>query len=68
MKTLVRAGQDRAARCRGELADDRGAGRVSSASDAERCLTAPPARDAPPNADPFGPSDPRYTYLTRTYD
>ena len=59
---------DRAARRRGELARDRRSRRVFSAIDAQRRLNARPARAARTKAYPFGPSDPRYGYLTRTYD
>jgi hypothetical protein len=68
VKTMKRAEHDRAVRWRGELARDRGPRRVSSVIDAQRRLTAQMARDARTEADPFGPSDPRYAYLTRTYD
>lgn len=67
-KTVTRTEQDRAARRRGELARDRGSRRVSSAIDAQRRLHARRERGTPTKADPVGPSDPRYAYLTRTYD
>ena len=65
---MTRIEQGRAARRRGELARDRGSRRVSSVIDAQRRLNTRPARGAPTKADPVGPSDPRYAYLTRTYD
>ena len=59
---------DRAARRRGELARDHGSRRVPLAIDAQRRLTVQSARDNRTKRDPVGPSDPRYAYLTRTYD
>ena len=60
--------RDRAARRRGELARDHGSRRVPLAIDAQRRLTVQSARDNRTKPDPAGPSDPRYAYLTRTYD
>jgi hypothetical protein len=65
---MTRTELDRATRRRSELARDRGLERISSAIDAQRRLTAQAARDARTTADPFGPSDPSYAYLARTYD
>jgi len=42
--------------------------RVSSAIDAQRRLNARRADGTGTKADPFGPSDPRYAYLTRSHD
>jgi hypothetical protein len=66
VKTMTRTDHDWAARRREELARDRGSRRVSSAIDARRRLTARATRHVRTN--PLGPSDPRYAYLTRTYD
>jgi hypothetical protein len=66
VKTMTRTEHHRAARRREELARDRGLRRVSSAIDAQRRFTARAARDD--RANPLGPSDPRYAYLTRTYE
>jgi hypothetical protein len=63
---MTRIEQGRAARRRGELARDRGSRRVSSAIDAQRRLTARPARNTRTTADPLGPRDPRYAYRERT--
>jgi hypothetical protein len=68
VRTMTRTEHDRAGRGRGELARDRGSRRVTSVIDAQRRLTARAARDAETKAHSFGPSDPRYGYLTRTYD
>jgi hypothetical protein len=65
---MMRTGHDRAVRPRRELARDQRSGRVRVASDAERRLAARAARDGAITAEVFGPSDPRYAYLTRTYD
>jgi hypothetical protein len=68
VETMTRTQRDWAARRRGELAGDHGSRRVSSAMDAQRRLKARPARGTRTKADPVGPSDPRYAYLTRTYN
>lgn len=65
---MMRTEHDQAARRRGELARDRRSRRVFAAIDAQRRLNARPARATRTKAYPFGPSDPRYGYLTRTYD
>ena len=59
---------DRAARRRGELARDHQSRRVPLAIDAQRRLTARSGREKRTELDLAGPSNPRYTYLTRTYD
>ena len=68
VKMMTRTEQNWAARRRGELARDRGSRRVSSAIDAQRRMNTRPARGTRTKADPFGPIDPRYAYLTRTHD
>ena len=65
---MTRTEHDRAARRRGELARDRGPRRVPLAIDAQRRLTARSAREERTKPDPAGPRDPRFAYLTRTYD
>jgi hypothetical protein len=60
--------QDLAARRRGELNRDRGARRLSQAVDAQRHLNARRTGSTRTKADPHGPSDPSYAYLTRSYD
>ncbi len=68
VKAMTHTEHDRAARRRGELSRDHGSWRVPLAIDAQRRLTARSARDNRTNPDPAGPSDPRFAYLTRTYD
>ena len=65
---MTRTQQDWAARRRGELARDHRPRRVSAAIDTQRRLNAQPSRGTRTKADSVGPSDPRYAYLTRTYD
>jgi hypothetical protein len=47
---------------------DRDSGRRSEAIAARRSLNARRTDRAGIKADPFGPGDPRYAYLTRTFD
>lgn len=68
VKTMTRIEHDRTALRASELTRDRGSRRISSAIDARRRLNALSARDTRTRADRVGPSDPRYAYLTRTYD
>ena len=58
----------RAARRRGELTRDRGSLRLSRAIDAQRRLNGRRPDGTRIKADPLGPTDPRYAYLTRVYD
>jgi hypothetical protein len=58
----------RAARRRGELTRDRGSRRLSRAIDAQRRLNSRRPDRTRIKADPFGPTDPRYAYLTRVHD
>jgi hypothetical protein len=60
--------QNWAARSRGELTRDRGSRRLSPAIDAQRRLNARRADGTSTNADPLGPNDRRYAYLTRSYE
>jgi len=60
--------QDRAARRRGERNRDRGPRQLSSAIYAQRRLNARRALGARAKADPVGPSDARFAYLTRGHD
>ena len=62
---MTRTERDWAARRRGELARDHGSERVSAAIDAQRRLNARGTRSKP---DRVAPSDPRYSYMTRTYN
>ena len=71
--TMTRTEHNRAARRRGVLTRDRGSRQLSAASDAapidaRRRLNARGTDGTPTKADPFGPSDPRYAYLTRAHD
>ena len=68
LKTMTRMRQDLAARRRGELNRDRGSRQLSSAIDAQRHLNARRADSTRAKAHAVGPSDPRYAYLTRSYD
>ncbi len=65
---MTRTEHNWAARRRGELARDRGSLRLSPAIDSQRRLNARQADGTQINADPFGPNDPRYAYLTRAHD
>jgi hypothetical protein len=65
---MTRREHNLAARRRGELTGDRGSRQLSPAIDAQRRLNARRADGTPTNADPFGPNDRRYAYLTRSYD
>jgi len=65
---MTRTEHNSAARRRGELTRDRGSRRLSPAIDAQRRLNARRADGTPTNADPFGPNDRRYAYLTRSYE
>jgi hypothetical protein len=65
---MTRTEHSSAARRRGELTRDRGSRRLSPAIDAQRRLNARRVDGTPTNADPFGPNDRRYAYLTRSYD
>jgi hypothetical protein len=59
---------NRPARRRGELTRDRGSRRIWAAIDAQRRLNRARPDGPRVKADPFGPSNPRYTYLTRVHD
>jgi hypothetical protein len=66
---MTRTPRDLPVRKRGELSRDRTMHRVSSAIDAQRRLNAREADGTPTSrADPVGPSDPRYVYLTRSHE
>jgi hypothetical protein len=65
---MTRMTRDLPAHTRREPNRDRTNPRVSSAIDAQRRLNARRADRARINADPVGPSDPRYAYLTRAHD
>ena len=65
---MTRTAHNSAARRRGEVTGDRGSRRLSPAIDAQRRLNARRADGTPTTADPFGPNDRRYAYLTRSYD
>jgi len=65
---MTRTEDDGAVRRRDERSRDRGSRRVSSVVDVQRRLTARAVREARTEAEPVGPSDPRYAYLARTYD
>ena len=60
--------RDWAGRRRGELTRDRRSRQLSRAIEARRRLNARLTDDPGAKADLFGPSDPRYMYLTRSYD
>jgi hypothetical protein len=60
--------QDWGARRRRELDRDRDARRRSQAIAGRRGVNAERTDRAGITADRFGPSDPRYAYLTRVYD
>ena len=66
LKTMTRTAHNSAARRRGEVTGDRGSRRLSPAIDAQRRLNAQRADGTPTPADPFGPNDRRYAYLTRS--
>ena len=68
LKTMTHTRQDLAARRRGELSRDRESRRLRSAIDAQRRLNARRALGARAKADPVGPSDARFAYLTRGHD
>lgn len=59
---------NRAARRRGELTRDRGSRQLSRAIEAQRRLNGRRPDRTGIKADPFGPTDPRYAYLTRVRD
>ena len=65
---MTRKTRDLAARRRDELTRDRGSRQLSQAIDARRRLSARRVDGAGTKPDRFGPSDPRYAYLTRAYD
>ena len=65
---MTRSEHNRAARRRDVLAREPWSRRIPLAIGAQRRLTAQSAADNRTNPDPAGPSDPRYAYLTRTYD
>ena len=65
---MTRTEHNSVARRRGELTRDRGSRRLSPAIDAQRRQNARRVDGTPTNADPFGPNDRRYAYLTRSYD
>lgn len=60
--------QDWAARTRRELDRDRDSRRRSESIAARRSLNARRTDRAGIKADRFGPDDPRFAYLTRTFD
>jgi hypothetical protein len=60
--------QDLTARRRGELKRKLASQRLSPAIDAQGRLNAGRAVGSGTEADPVGPSDPRYAYLTRAHD
>jgi hypothetical protein len=60
--------QDWVARLRRDLDLDRGSRRLSPAIDADRTVNLQQAGDAGIKAAAFGPSDPRLSNLTRSYD
>lgn len=64
---MTRTEHDQAARRRGQLTRDRGARRLLLAIDAQRRLNAERAGRARTKADPYGPSDRRYSYLTESH-
>ena len=68
VETMTRTQRDRAAHARGELVRKHGSREVSSAIEAQRRLTMLASRGTRTKEYRFGPSDPRYGYLTRTYD
>jgi hypothetical protein len=68
MNIMTLRRQDLAARGRGQLNRDRGSRQRSSAVDTQRRLNARRADGTRTEADALGPSDPRYAYLTRSYD
>jgi hypothetical protein len=59
---------DSAARRRGELTHDRGSLRLSPAIDARRRLNTRRPDGPRTKANPLGPSEPRYAYLTQSHD
>ena len=65
---MTRRTRDLPERRRGELKRNLGSQRLSSAIDAQRSLNARRADGSRTKADPVGLSDPRYAYLTRSYD
>jgi hypothetical protein len=65
---MTRRTRDLPKRTRGEPNRDRTIQRVSSAIDAQRLPNALRAVGTGTKAEPAGPSDPRYAYLTRAYD
>ncbi len=64
---MTHAEHNRPARRRGELARDRGS-RLSRAIDAQRRLNGRRSDGTRIKADPFGPTDARYTYRMRVHD
>jgi hypothetical protein len=66
LKILTRTEHNWAARRRGELTRDRGSRRLSPTIDARRRLNARRAVGTRTKADPFGPNDSRYAWLTRS--
>ena len=64
---MTRTEQNSAALRRGEVNHDRGS-RLSHVVDARRRLNGRRADSTRAKAHPPGPSDPRYAYLTRSYD
>jgi hypothetical protein len=65
---MPRTTRDLPERRRGELNPDHTNHQVSSAIDAQLRLNARQADSTRTRADPVGPSDPRYAYLTRAHD
>jgi hypothetical protein len=65
---MTRKTHDLAARRRGELTHDRGSRRLVRAVDTQRRLPSRRAAGPQTKADPHGPSDPRYAYLTQSHD
>jgi hypothetical protein len=66
--TMTTKAQDWAARTRRELDRDRVSKRRSEAIASRRSLNARRTDRAGAKTDPFGPINPRFAYLTRTYD
>jgi hypothetical protein len=65
---MTRTEHNQAARRRGELTRDRGSRRLSPAIEARRRVNALQVDGTRTKADPIGPSDPRYAYLTQSHD
>ena len=68
LRTMTNVKPDHAARKRGELSGDGVGRRLSPVIDARRRLHARRRATGGSNASRVGPRDPRYEYLTRSYD